>query len=68
MTTRERNERKKLAHRNALTDITAHKAVKSFVRLRETLIASGSANILGYEHLRLPSAVRNQLKRNGVWC
>lgn len=69
MTTRERNQRKKLAYRNALTDMRAYASEdKGFAALKRELVATGRADIAGYEKLRLPGEIRKQLKRNGVWC
>lgn len=43
------------------------KPQRGFEALKETLVSQGSAEIVGYESLRLPTERRTEFRTSGVW-
>lgn len=62
-----KNAKRKLARYGHQHIEKGWKAQRGFEALKETLVSQGSAEIAGYESLRLPAGRRTELRASGVW-
>ena len=67
MSTRERNQKRKAAHKAAAIEERAWRPQKGFEFLADELLKFGKARILGYAELRLPAERRAELRAAGVF-
>ena len=66
MSTRERNQKRKAAHKAAAIEERAWRPQKAFEALGHELLATGKARIIGYAELRLSAERRQELQTAGV--